>query len=350
MKSKRQKVQWQVAGGLPLSFLVCRWSKEAERKNTEAAGSQNIDAVGAKTALQQPISPQDALAYHDSLVRADPALQRYYRQRYSLFTRFDSGILLDHESWYSVTPEAIAQHHARKFLYHVLVSHPDTSLTPDTMSLYFPGDSFWFIDEETIVKVLKEKATISLNKFVILDGFCGAGGNAIQFSRLFQHVIGIDQDAQKLYLARQNSSIYQIPPTILQLFHGNSLKILPHICQQLLSFSYVPCVFLSPPWGGPSYRHLPHAHPHQKNSFPLENLLDGVGLAGLLSMLIPFTSTIAVFLPRNTNRQAIINTAKAVGLKSAVTIEENFLDHRCKAITVYFGILATPAANKNSQV
>jgi hypothetical protein len=57
---------------------------------------------------------------------------KYYEQRYSLFSkysaalasvevahsvliaRYDRGIQLDDESWYSVTPEALAMHHAER--------------------------------------------------------------------------------------------------------------------------------------------------------------------------------------------------------------------------------------------
>ncbi len=36
-------------------------------------------------------------------------LWKYWMQRYTLFARFDDGILLDEEGWFSVTPEAIAR-------------------------------------------------------------------------------------------------------------------------------------------------------------------------------------------------------------------------------------------------
>lgn len=41
-------------------------------------------------------------------------LWKYWQQRYSLFSRFEEGILMDEEGWYSVTPEVIAAHHASK--------------------------------------------------------------------------------------------------------------------------------------------------------------------------------------------------------------------------------------------
>jgi trimethylguanosine synthase len=53
-----------------------------------------------------------------------PHLTKYWHQRYSLFSKFDDGIQLDEgisitietmkESWYSVTPEAIAKHIAER--------------------------------------------------------------------------------------------------------------------------------------------------------------------------------------------------------------------------------------------
>lgn len=55
--------------------------------------------------------------------------------RHALFSHFSDGILLDEQSWYSVTPEAIAARIAER-----------------------------------------------CRSDIILDGFCGAGGNAIQFA------------------------------------------------------------------------------------------------------------------------------------------------------------------------
>ena len=74
--------------------------------------------------------------YHQYLCETvDPGLAKYYAKRYQLFSRYDQGICLDAESWYSVTPEKLATHHAER-------------LACD----------------------------------VIIDAFCGAGGNAIQFA------------------------------------------------------------------------------------------------------------------------------------------------------------------------
>lgn len=41
-------------------------------------------------------------------------IAKYWCQRYLLFSRFDKGIKMDEEGWFSVTPESIARHHASR--------------------------------------------------------------------------------------------------------------------------------------------------------------------------------------------------------------------------------------------
>ena len=48
-----------------------------------------------------------------SIVASSPVIVRYWHQRYRLFSRYDDGIWMDEEAWYSVTPEGIARHLAR---------------------------------------------------------------------------------------------------------------------------------------------------------------------------------------------------------------------------------------------
>jgi hypothetical protein len=41
-------------------------------------------------------------------------IKKFYKQRYYLFSKYDRGVKIDEESWYSVTPEIIAKHIASK--------------------------------------------------------------------------------------------------------------------------------------------------------------------------------------------------------------------------------------------
>lgn len=80
---------------------------------------------------------------------------KYWGQRYRYFSKYDDGVALDTEGWYSVTPEAIARHIAERVCCDVVV-----------------------------------------------DPFVGCGGNAIQFALVCHLVIAIDTDPAKLELAR----------------------------------------------------------------------------------------------------------------------------------------------------
>ncbi|KAA6363533.1 MAG: putative Trimethylguanosine synthase [Streblomastix strix] len=94
-------------------------------------------------------------------------LQRYLNQRYILFSLFDRGITLDRESWFSVQPELISIH-------------------------------------------LSER----LRCDVVLDAFCGAGGNAIQLAFTCHYVIAVDIDPQKIELAKYNARVYGVQERI----------------------------------------------------------------------------------------------------------------------------------------
>ena len=79
---------------------------------------------------------------------------------------------------------------------------------------------------------------------IIVDAFCGCGGNAIQFAKTCRQVIAVDIDPVKIACARRNAKIYGVEDRIEWIL-GDVLRILP--------FLKADCIFLSPPWGGPEY-------------------------------------------------------------------------------------------------
>ncbi|CAN0195861.1 unnamed protein product [Lampetra fluviatilis] len=130
-------------------------------------------------------------------VASDPELIKYWAQRYRLFSRFDEGIRLDREGWFSVTPERIAEHIAQRCQCDLIV-----------------------------------------------DAFCGVGGNAIQFAFTCERVIAVDIDPEKVALARHNARVYGVDDRI-EFIVGDFLALAPRLRADV--------VFLSPPWGGPTY-------------------------------------------------------------------------------------------------
>ncbi|NWI01743.1 TGS1 synthase, partial [Tichodroma muraria] len=207
-------------------------------------------------------------------IAADPELIKYWAQRYRLFSRFDEGIKLDREGWFSVTPEKIAEHIA------VRVSQ-------------------------------------SFNCDIIVDAFCGVGGNAIQFALTSKRVIAIDIDPEKLRLARHNAEVYGVAERI------------DFLCGDFMALAAglrADAVFLSPPWGGPDYA--------AAEIFDIQTMICPDGYPFQLSKKI--TNNIVYFLPRNAD---INQVASLAGPGGKVEIEQNFLNNKLKTITAYFGDL-----------
>lgn len=208
----------------------------------------------------------------------DRTLYKYWCKRFSLFSLFDLGIKLDRESWFSVTPEKVA-------IYTAMRCQCD----------------------------------------VIIDAFCGAGGNTIQFAKTCQRVIAIDIDEKKIEMAKHNANIYGVADRI-EFVVGDYFKIAPTLTADV--------VFLSPPWGGPQYL--------KEDVYDLEKSLLPLPGSELMEYTRQITSNIAIYLPRNTNT---FQLAKLAGPGNSVEIEQGFLDRKLIAITAFYGNLLkkTPA-------
>lgn len=92
--------------------------------------------------------------------------EKYWDQRYRIFSRFDLGIKLDEESWYSATFESIGD-----YIAEACILASKTKINPSSLS------SIW-------------------------DCCSGCGGNTIPFCRRGIYVTAIDIDEQKLRYLR----------------------------------------------------------------------------------------------------------------------------------------------------
>ncbi len=127
-----------------------------------------------------------------------PKVQKYWDRRYDLFKRFDEGIQIDEVGLYSATPEEIALEQAKK-----------------------------------------------MNCKTVVDGFSGAGGNAIAFARICDKVFTIEKNAGRLEMARHNARLYGVEDKIIFIL-GDFFIEAPKIKAN--------GVFIDPEWGGPEYK------------------------------------------------------------------------------------------------
>ncbi|KAM6920113.1 trimethylguanosine synthase [Lycodopsis pacificus] len=210
---------------------------------------------------------------------AEPELAKYWAQRYRLFSRYDEGIRLDREGWFSVTPERIAEHIALR----VEHSFPDSQL--------------------------------------VVDAFCGVGGNAIQFALTGKRVLAIDIDPVRLDLARHNATVYNVADRI-DFLQGDFLQLAPRLHGDV--------VFLSPPWGGPNYL--------TAEVFDIKTMMQPEGFE-IFRLAKLISDNIVYFLPRNADMDQIASLA---GPGGKVEVEQNILNNKLKTVTAYFGSLMKP--------
>ncbi|OMO74762.1 hypothetical protein COLO4_26521 [Corchorus olitorius] len=197
---------------------------------------------------------------------------KYWCQRYLLFSRFDEGIKMDEEGWFSVTPELIARHHASR-----------------------------------------------CGNGIVVDAFTGAGGNAIQFAQRSTHVIAIDIDPKKIEYAYHNAAVYGVNDRI-DFVMGDFFILAPKLKADT--------VFLSPPWGGPDYTKV--------EIYDLKTMLRPCDGYFLFNVAKKIACRIVMFLPRNVDVNQLAELSLSSEPPWSVEVEKNFLNGKLKAITAYF--------------
>ena len=325
-----------------------------------------------------------------------------------LFARFDRGIQLDAEGWYSVTPEIIADHVAKR-VSSLVESSPTFNAQRDTRD----G-----------------------NGVVILDGFCGCGGNAIAFGKIPSNIVSkivcVDTDRSKLLKAAHNASLYDIPKDKLIFVQCNSIFILKYCYRngdfildqpQPIMPQYMPppvapiihagfqvggldllprhidLAFFDPPWGGIDYEIL------GKNGYDLERnmkiqvnpceeendetveedngglsddffdtfaapqpyqgskksrkknfnqktegeFVNGKELVKLAAEAVR-SRVVLLDLPRNTSKTSIGSCALGAGYRGNLKLEEHYLNGRLKTVTAYLGSDYSPLINESDAV
>ena len=68
---------------------------------------------------------------------------------------------------------------------------------------------------------------------MLIDGFCGVGGNAVHFARSCRKVLAIDIDPEKIRMARHNAAIYGVLDRI-EFVVGDFMQLAPSLKVLLL--------------------------------------------------------------------------------------------------------------------
>eukprot|EP00184_Porphyridium_aerugineum_P007869 CAMPEP_0184691730 /NCGR_PEP_ID=MMETSP0313-20130426/483_1 /TAXON_ID=2792 /ORGANISM="Porphyridium aerugineum, Strain SAG 1380-2" /LENGTH=525 /DNA_ID=CAMNT_0027149489 /DNA_START=106 /DNA_END=1683 /DNA_ORIENTATION=- len=354
-------------------------------------------------------------------------IAKYIYQQYRLFSKYDQGILLDRESWYSVTPEKIAKHVAMRFMRlceirgendkrkEIQLQHSGESGThlPESetktwnhgtvvvnghlvnrpqhqdalkFSMRKPGTSMLMASinnaqasgipaehhrethaaqinhggrsyrQEHYNRHINITNTIHHDhhdddhhhngtqdfekscgsKLVLLDAFCGAGGNSIQFALQGCLVIGIDIDPVKIALAKHNATIYGVADQI-EFLTADCFELIPTLRSHTID-----AVFASPPWSGPSY--LYHEGPFHLDA--------SMHITRVMRTLLSVSPNMALFLPRNSDLKELYQLTqlakREMGHDYPFEVELNYLSGKLKAITLYTGHLLAQSPHQTT--
>lgn len=379
MKEKTEEVEYQ-----------SKQQQQQQKHHNENHGTTLVFRAPLKTVVKKTITSNNPNAsgkcicqsQHEDLKKGlhqpnpyDPAVvhQKYWAQRRRLFKKFDEGIQLDPEGWYSVTPEAVADHVASRFadasgqLMAVHNTNNNAMCTPDRGN--------------------KQKKNSSKKPMVILDAFCGCGGNAIAFSKLpftvVSLIVCIDLDRTKLRKAAHNASIYRIPPNRIVFIEANSVAVMercyrdgklimdppPRTPEALSAYPprelyddftiggidllsecapHIDAIFMDPPWGGICYGEMGKDGYDLGRDMKIQGCAEGsVGFPPtpeidgmrLLNIAAAATSTrfVAYDLPKNVNKRSLAHAALEAGYEGNSKLEEHYLNGRLKTVTAYFG-------------
>lgn len=244
--------------------------------------------------------------------------EKYWDQRYRLFRRFDRGVRLDAESWYSVTYEVIAQY--------------------------------------TASRCQEAARRLGLPLGIVVDAFCGCGGAALPFAASGQHqVMAVDMDAVKLGHLQANAALYHASAGI-NAVQDDVLRFLGSLADpQALSAhrqaisrhagviteaeaEALPAkrcysadlVILSPPWGGPAYL--------QAEAYDLRSMLSSGDCYDLVALAVCVAPSVVLTIPRNSPDEQVRTLAAL--LRMPCRIENIFVSNKFKIKMVLFGPLA----------
>lgn len=235
-------------------------------------------------------------------------LQRHWKHRHDLFHQYDDGIWTTDDSWFEVTPEAVAKMIAK----HVGESKPK-------------------------------------DRIIMLDCFAGIGGNAIAFALAgYKRVYAIEKNLAALECARHNAKIYGVHNQIT-FFHGDCFEILglddgssgKKIDDLVAVIRKAGIIFASPPWGGKldfcsslTLFKLIFTGPSYKDAAVMDLNTMPYGIDYMFSKLALVTKNIVLYLPRTSDLNQLADCVDEGGKAQIVhyCVKEN-----SKALCAYFG-------------
>ncbi|EKG10712.1 RNA cap guanine-N2 methyltransferase [Macrophomina phaseolina MS6] len=270
------------------AFLKAFALETPEQRAAAAAAAEDQRKVTSTSTLSRRQGNQHldrewpVIKHYEVISDVPEDIQKYWRQRYDIFYKYDDGIWMTDDLWFGVTPEPIA------------------------------------------CKIAEQMASaVPAHKDTIIDAFAGAGGNTIAFARSgrWSRIFAFEKDPDVLKCAKHNAEVYGVANKIWWIqgdCFEEAKKRFPDQQEHAV-------VFASPPWGGPTYR--------SDQIFDLKTM-QPYSLHKLYSEFTKITKELALFLPRTSDLNQL---AKYVPDGQRIQVAHYCMSGASKALCAYYG-------------
>ncbi|PVH88535.1 RNA cap guanine-N2 methyltransferase [Cadophora sp. DSE1049] len=245
-------------------------------------------------AVQEPSQDQDSQFFeltdqchhYTHIGEVEYDIQKYWQQRYSIWSLYKEGIYMTDDAWFGVTPEPVANKVAEDF----------AALVPES-------------------------------KTILIDMFAGAGGNVIAFalSERWSKIIAIEKDISVIACAQHNAAIYGVADQITWINDDSFAYLAKH--SSSIDHSQT-VIFASPPWGGPRYEEGEIYNLSKMQPYGIKQIYEAVK-----------TMDSALYLPRGSDLRQIARLAPG---EKKIEVVQYCMQGASKAMVAYIPA-ATPA-------
>lgn len=219
----------------------------------------------------------------DKSIAANPFIQKYHPSIKPLNSFICKGLMLDIESWYSITPEDVTNV-AIKHVEHARVSSITTSKT-------------------------------------IFCAYSGVGGDALVFLKNGYDVICSDIVYKKIKYLKHNYQVIKNEASNAGQLFCMAKDIFEIDKRDFVRQPFL--AFLSPPWGGVDYKNEPVYN------------VEKMGLKAISEKISSLVDNAIYFLPRNCNHDAVRNAVGKCKIQMARLCDRNI------GLLVYCGPIFT---------
>ena len=185
-------------------------------------------------------------------------------------------------------------------------------------------------------EIIAEYTSKLIKNNSVIDGFCGSGGNVIQFSKYCSKVYAIDIDDKKLNICKNNCKVYKCKNNI-SFIHCDFLQIDKYDKEKI----FADFIFLSPPWGGIQYKNS-DVYSIKESMNP--NIYDIIKISLKVSKHIMF------YLPRTLFLEELFNIISDINKSDRIFFDVHILKsaNKIKALLIIFGYDVNLKINQNN--